>query len=159
MDNSFKDFEIKATKLLRDFAEVAANDGLNFFKQSWTNQGFTNNGLKRWQPRKIQQLYLKRSVKTTKKRTTFTLTKEAKRANSAILIKSGDYRRSLRKNVKGLSIEWTENVPYAQIHNEGGMAGRGKKTKIPQRQTMGDSKEMMDQLSDKFLNMMDKAFK
>lgn len=164
MKNEFRDFQLKAKKLLTEFAEEVANDGLNFFVSSFTNQGFTNRSLQKWQPRKINQLYLKRATKNAQPKknkkgySNLILTTQAKRTDKAILVQRGKLRRSMRKQVSGLTVTWSNSQPYAQIHNEGGMAGRGKKVKIPQRQYMGESEVLMDQFTNTFLNMMDKAF-
>lgn len=98
-------------------------------------------------------------MQTKKKKTVFVLTAQAKRANNAILIKSGALRRSIRSDVHGLTITVSSNLPYAQIHNEGGMAGRGKKSRIPQRQYMGNSEVMMQEFEENFYKMMNGLFK
>lgn len=44
------------------------------------------------------------------------------------------------------------NLPYAAIHNRGGMAGRGRKVRIPQREFLGfnddDIREFQESVSD-----------
>jgi phage gpG-like protein len=158
MQNDFYKFYRSVQKLLPEFVEHASNDALNFYKASFTNQGFTNRSLERWQARKINKLYLKRSISTGKKKSTFKLTKQASRANNALLIKSGRLRRSLRRNTYGLSFEISSDVPYAQIQNEGGMAGRQRKSRIPKRQFVGESEVLWKSFENTFDKMMTKAF-
>mgnify|MGYP002853282096 CR=1 FL=1 len=38
----------------------------------------------------------------------------------SLLVDSGALRRSLKYTITGNTIVWTSNLPYAQIHNEGG---------------------------------------
>ncbi len=38
----------------------------------------------------------------------------------ALLMNSGNLRRSLKYNISGNTITWTSNLPYAKIHNDGG---------------------------------------
>ena len=48
--------------------------------------------------------------------------KDDKRAGRAILVKSGDLRRSIRfdtVNKSNLSVRIASDLPYARIHNEG----------------------------------------
>jgi phage gpG-like protein len=161
MSNPFDEFLKEVKPMLTTYAREVAIDGVNFFKKSFTDQGFTNRGLNRWRSRKINKLYLRRSIKTIggkNARTTFRLTKQAKRANHAILIKTGKLRRSIKGEANRLNIEFTANTAYAQIHNEGGLAGRNKKARIPKRQYMGESEEFMNQISDKFLKKLEQVF-
>lgn len=50
------------------------------------------------------------------------------------------------------------NMVYAAIHNFGGMAGRGRKAKIPQREfltlTDQDKQDLMDDVQDYFANLI-----
>ncbi len=50
------------------------------------------------------------------------------------------------------------NMVYAAIHNFGGMAGRGRKVRIPQREfltlTNQDKQDLMDDVQDYFANLI-----
>lgn len=73
---------------------------MNFFKQSFKRQGFIDEHYRRWKDRKDKS-------KSSRGR--------------KILVKSGRLRRSIRITKKGRNyVEVGTNVPYAQIHNEGG---------------------------------------
>lgn len=164
--NGFKELEGKIHGMLRDFAVESGAHVLNFFKDSWKNQGFTDRSLERWALRKTPNLYRRASAKMGKKKTILKVNKAARKkilkdANRAILVGTQRHLRlknSLRQSVKGLSIEIKTDKPYAQIHNEGGMAGRGRKTKIPQRQFMGESEILFKQLEDNFHQKMSETF-
>lgn len=58
------------------------------------------------------------------------------RAGKKMLIDTGMLRQSVNYQVKGNAVEVGPGgaaTDYARIHNEGGMAGRGRKTPIPKR--------------------------
>ena len=56
-----------------------------------------------------------------------------------ILIRSARLRNSMAYTVRGSQVHVGTNVKYARIHQKGGMAGRGKKVKIPARPFLGVS--------------------
>lgn len=70
----------------------------NFFDQSWSNKGFTDQSLKTWDP----------------------VTDKSGNIKQRPLVQSGRLRRSLRTEVTGNSGKVYTEVEYAQIHNEGG---------------------------------------
>jgi phage gpG-like protein len=159
--NGFKEFQIKAKAAIFQFAQESGAVMHNFFKDSWRNQGFTDKSLEKWQPRKISKLYLKRGMRSTKSKTSFKLSAQAKKANHAILVGQARHvrlRNSLKKRVSGLTIEISTDKPYAQVHNEGGNAGRGRKVRIPQRQYMGESETLYKKLENNFEDIMLKTF-
>jgi len=45
-------------------------------------------------------------------------------------------------------VVWSANKPYARIHNDGGMAGRGRKVRIPKREYMLFSDEAIEEMMD-----------
>ena len=118
------------------------NTYLNFFLDRFKEQGWRDAGLlKRWKER---------------------TTKGKNKPGPSILIQSGRLKRSLRMRPKGDRIIFSTDVPYAKVHNEGGLIKknirvrshvrrqRGKRTKVrehnrkvntemPQRQYMGRS--------------------
>jgi phage gpG-like protein len=140
-----KDLE-DVKKQLKKLPTYAGTEALNFFKQSFKRQGFIDEAYEPWKPRKERTAGRK-------------MRREGRRA---VLVKSGRLRRSLRKKVTGTVIEILTDVPYAEIHNEGGTiqttanvrnhdrrTKRGKtqvsahtrrvNMKIPKRQFMGES--------------------
>jgi phage gpG-like protein len=92
----------------------------NHFTTSFRNQGFTDESLQSWQPRKR--------------------TERSRLGNRAILVKSGRLRRSIRTKRFGfLSVKILTDVPYASVHNNGERSGRGRGFKMPKRQFIGYS--------------------
>jgi len=90
------------------------------FTTSFRNQGFTDESLQSWQPRKR--------------------TERSRMGNRAILVKSGRLRRSIRSKRFGfLSVKILTDVPYASVHNNGERSGRGRGFKMPKRQFIGYS--------------------
>ena len=92
----------------------------NHFTTSFRNQGFTDETLERWQPRKR--------------------TERSRLGNRAILVKTGRLRRSIRTKRFGLlAVKILTDVPYASVHNNGERSGRGRGFKMPKRQFIGYS--------------------
>ena len=107
---------------------------VNFFKQSFrgSQAGFIDQGLQKWKE-------VKRRTPGTK---AYKYAKKSSRTRG-ILVKSGELRNSIA--VKSTSFERTliaTDKKYAQVHNEGLKAGRGKGFTMPKRKFMGDSHEL-----------------
>lgn len=103
----FPDFSGKAnssSRLFRRLPALLGNTALNFFDDSWTRQGFVDQRRERWAPRKSN---------------------DKRKGNRKILVQSGRLRRSLRMRTRGSRVIISTDVPYAQVHNEGGRI-RGK---------------------------------
>lgn len=100
--NQFPDLRQLVAALERynaQFPTVAAVTALNFFRHSFRQQGFTDRGLSKWK---------KRSPDNDPGR--------------AVLVKTGALRNSLKYTVAGRRVTISTDIPYAQIHNEGGTA-------------------------------------
>lgn len=125
---------------LRNFVTIMGTEAKNHFVRSFRNQGFTDQSLQRWQARKR----VDRGV----------------RGNRAILVKSGDLRRSIRIVSKTLtSVTIGSDLPYAKVHNDGLRAGRGRGFKMPKRQFIGYSSALSISLQRKLDNRIQKVFK
>jgi phage gpG-like protein len=100
-------------KALQSSLNSAGVLAVNHFKQSFRDGGFTDNTFVAWKKRKD---------------------KSKKSQGRAILVKSGDLRRSIKatkKNYNNLTLVIsTSGVPYAQIHNEGGQINKGSRETI-----------------------------
>ena len=57
------------------------------------------------------------------------------------------------------TVKLGSNVEYARIHQKGGMAGRGRKVKIPARPYLGVSKEDWKEIEDTISDFISGAFK
>lgn len=95
------------TKLSKAFDIIVRKAGglaVSHFKKSFTDGGFTDASLKPWD--KPKRTFAKR---------------DSPAKTRGILIKSGLLRRSVRVTKQsGLSIYIGSDVPYTQVHNEGG---------------------------------------
>ena len=134
------DRETKALEnLIRRLPKLAGNMAVNFYKESFRNQGFTDKSYKRWEPRK----------RTDRRQTN----------NRAVLTRSGNLRRSIRlisSNARSVRIG-TDEV-YAEAHNEGLRAGRGNGFRMPKRQFIGESKQLEDKIEKFILKELNKIF-
>ena len=130
----------KVNKLLKvDFPKIVKVEGLNFIHDNFDNEGFTESSgsVKKWKKRK------KRKGKQGRKD-----------KGRALMIKSGNLRRSWDNKTKASDnkVEFTSDKPYAERHNEG-------LDDMPQRQMIGDSRELDKRIQDKLKREMDKIFK
>ena len=95
-----KQAEQKARKALEAAIVDVGNTAKVFFVESFRKQGFDDRGVIKWDPRK----------------------KEDKKTGRAILVKTGDLRRSIIRNPANraaLSIKISTDLPYAKVHNDG----------------------------------------
>lgn len=131
--------QIKLQKSLNDFVTIMGTDAKNHFVKSFRNQGFEDETIQKWQPRK------RKSYRTRNGRV-------VDDTNRAILVKTGDLRRSIRVISRSYrTIVLGSDLPYAQIHNDGlnGLAYGKHPFKMPKRQFIGHSKKLIDKLRDK----------
>lgn len=167
-EDEVPDFIGFAQELKRDVVSYTAVTGLNFFIDSFQNQGFTNASFEPWQ---------KRNNDT--------------RPGGALLVKSSNLRNSLKVMDRSSAvILFGSNSPYAKIHNEGGtinltLSKKARKffwfmyyatndsrykwmaiskkdhliVKIPKRQFIGHSETLMSDLETWFKNEIEKRFK
>lgn len=117
-----KEVEQKLTQLV----SVMGVEAKNFYQKSFEKQGFTDRVLEKWKKRKPR---MRGGINID--------------AGRAILVKSGDLRRSIRVISKTLTtVTVGSNLKYAPVHNLGLRAGRGRGFKMPKRQFMGESKKL-----------------
>lgn len=115
----------KVESATNDFIRIMAVEAKNHFTNSFTDQGFTDKKLDKWEQRKDDD-----------------------EPGRAILIKTGDLRKSIKVDRTADGVEISSDLQYAAIHNNGG-EGRafGKhKFKMPQRKFVGDSQVLIDKL-------------
>lgn len=101
LDISKKVKEIQ--KALTKIMTIAENDVKNHFVGSFRRQGWIDRTFEPWQKRR-------HSDRDTKRR-----------GNRAVLVQSGDLRRSIRVSQRSKhAITFTSDLPYSSIHNYGG---------------------------------------
>lgn len=158
------DFFGIAEKLKTDVRKYAKVFCLQWFDDSFQNQGFTDASFQAWDKRKEPD----------------------RRAGGAILVDTTFLRKSLDVlNETENQMEFGTHVPYASLHNNGerlrvikyvrayhnnNFMGKGKRVQIkahtrkidavyPTRQFIGPSKLMMEGLDNWFLKELEKRFK
>lgn len=155
------DFLAIGNKLVTDTRRYAKVYCLQWFDDSFQKQGFTNASFKAWDKRKQPD----------------------KRPGGAVLIDTTFLRKSLAvMGENSNEIIFGSHVPYASVHNNGeriravqnvrahSRVRNGKKEqvkahnrkidiKMPQRQFIGHSEKMMDNLDKWLLNEIEKRFK
>lgn len=127
-------------------------EGLNHFQKSFTNQGFTDKTLKKWPARKLPK-YLKGVA-----------LQKWKAADSARAILVGHASRStgvhlkdsIQAEIGASSVVFSLDKPYAAVHNEGLKAGRPPGFMMPQRQYIGQSQVLEENIRAKFLREINK---
>lgn len=130
---NFDGLDKKARGAMESALIIIGNEAKNFFVDNFKKQGFDNKGVSAWTPRK----------------------KGDKRAGRAILVKSGDLRRSIRTSKisnSALEVTIATDLKYAAVHNEG--IGR-----MPKRQFIGDSENLKEKVKKVLFNKLDNLFK
>lgn len=161
------DLRIMSHKLISKIAailpEVIKVEGLKHFEASWDNQGFTDTALVKWGRRKPPSHKNNKDGSTSKSYKRW----QHKNDGRAILVghqtdKQGTHLKdTLRATNTSKQVTFTTNKEYAQVHNEGGQAGRGDGFTMEQRQFMGPSETLnkaiavkMDKEITKFLKSL-----
>lgn len=137
---------IKAQKevalAVKDMVNEMGVMAVNHFTKSFANQGFDDNGIKRWQSRKKE---ISGGIGRVRKRDA---------GSRAILVKTGRLRKSLRKRRSGLfAVTITSNVPYAAFNNDG-IIGR-----LPKRQFVGYSSNLNKKIIARLDKRIQRVFK
>jgi len=147
---NLKQAEHKTRKAMEAAIVDVGNTAKVFFVDSFRKQGFDDKTVQKWKPRK---------------RTTYT-TRSGKVVNDttrAILVKTGDLRRSIIRNPANraaLTVKISTDLVYAKIHNDGlmGKAWGKHPFKMPKRQFMGDSYNLNEKVKAVIVKRLDKVF-
>lgn len=146
--------------LKNDLPRIVAKEAVDEFRENFVRQGFRNNGVQRWPEVKrrmpnspwygFQYKGERRSPKDRKKKgQKRKLNYSLKYTKYDILrITSNLYRSVTSFEVSPERVEIGSDLPYAQVQNDGGyikVFGKAK-VKLPKRQFIGESKELMDEL-------------
>ena len=146
--------------LKNDLPRIVAKEAVDEFRENFVRQGFRNNGVQRWPEVKrrmpnspwygFQYKGERRSPKDRKKKgQKRKLNYSLKYTKYDILRITSNLYRSIREvDVSPERVEIGSDLPYAQVQNDGGyikVFGKAK-VKLPKRQFIGESKELMDEL-------------
>lgn len=130
-DNKFKIREkiVKLAAKKKAWPTIIGNMGENHFKENFALGGFKDQNVEKWKPRKVED------------------------AGRAILVKSGDLKRSIRiKSKSQEKIVWGSDLKYAAVHN----SGQGK---MPKRKFMGKSMALLNKIKVRLKSDIDSAIK
>lgn len=121
-------------RLRRTLPILLGNKAKNFFVENFRKQGFDDNGVEKWQPRKFSGL-----------------ARQKKDSGRAILVKTGNLRRSIRvKSASMNKIIIGSDLDYSAVHNYG-------TNKMPQRKFIGDSENLRKELTKTITKEIKKA--
>lgn len=128
----------RATAFIRDrVPAIVGIEGTKHFKQSFHDEGFTDEKLEKWADISDRRKDQKRK----------------KNGNlPPILTDTSDLGDSPTWSHEGDSVVFSSDVVYAQRHNEGTNG-------MPKRQFMGPSKQLDKTIADKIERELDKIFK
>lgn len=141
-----KNLKADIAKAQREFAVIVRKltgivkvEGLQFIADNFSKQGFQkgSGAVSKWKGRKVEA--------------------KAKEKSRAILVQRGHLQRRWGgdTSVQDTKVIFQNNLPYAEVHNEGGKAGRGSGFQMPQRQMIGDSPHLDSMIEKKITRMMD----
>jgi phage gpG-like protein len=117
--------------------ETVGTEAVSHYKKSFRDEGFTNQNLKKWKE-------VKRRQNSRKSKTAA--------ATRPILTGSGELADSIKWGRDGRKVVIKSDKVYARVHNEGLRAGRGKGFKMPKRQFIGKSSELIKKTNTKVTN-------
>jgi phage gpG-like protein len=136
-----KQAEKKARKAMEAAIVDVGNTAKVFFVDSFRKQGWDDKNVQKWKPRK-RTTYKTKGGKTVDDTT------------RAILVKTGDLRRSIIRNPANraaLTIKISTDLVYAARHNNG-------LKNMPKRQFMGDSYNLNEKVKAVIVKRLDKVF-
>ena len=124
----------------------------DLFQENFLKGGFVDGGIHEWQPSK--RLGTKNDEgKVVGK------AKGAKGEYKTLMSSRNNLFNSIEYRIDDSGVVIENRVPYAAVHNEGLRAGRGKGFTMPQRQFIGDSKELDEAIEDMIENELTKILK
>lgn len=165
--------------LKNDLPRIAGKMAVDEFRENFVREGFRNNGVTPWPEVKrrmsdspwygFQYKGERRTsirIKKDKKKGKYVRSKNQRKLNFSqaaterrILVGPGSNLMNSVKVREATSerVAIGSDLPYAEVHNEGGnirVFGK-KKVKIPQRKFIGESRELLEELDKKFMECID----
>jgi phage gpG-like protein len=155
-----KGLDKRVRSVLETSLIVIGNEAKNHFVNSFRLQGFEDKTVEKWKPRKKKEAKGRGSKKSAAEAGTVRSVK----AGRAILVKSGDLRRSIRRepvNKAAMKVTIATDLVYARIHNEGLMGKAWGKApfKMPKRQFIGGSFTLNTKVKKTITKSLDRLFK
>lgn len=159
---------------------MAGKMAVDEFRENFHRQGFRNNGLHRWADVKrrdpsspwygfqykgerrtsVRFVRDRKTGKTRRSQSQSKLNFSSAATKRGILIGPGsNLMRSVTvRQATAQRVAIGTDLPYAEVHNEGGyirVFGKAK-VKVPKRQFIGESRELMQAIEKKFLREVDR---
>jgi phage gpG-like protein len=120
----------KVVSALGVITKMMGTEALKHYNKSFIDQGFTDDTLVKWSPRK------------------------GRASNRPILIKSGNLKNSLKiLKISTLSVTVGSELYYADFHNE------GIRSRLPKRQFVGFSSTLNNKIISKIGNIIENIFR
>ncbi|MDJ1494172.1 phage virion morphogenesis protein [Cytophagaceae bacterium DM2B3-1] len=152
-NNPFLTLKQKLNKTLNNLPKKVGVLAVNHFQDNFRKQGFDG------KPWKEVKRRLPIGYKTGRRSSKVRYRKGADRTRG-ILIGKGRLRRDIKLTlVTSDKVVISSSVPYAAVHNLGLKAGRGAGFQMPQRQFMGNTKELTQDIENLITKEISGAFK
>ncbi len=117
-------------QLYRRWPQLAAITAVKFSKMRFVNKSWTDQTIERWKARKPSPEWASEERKKASQR-------------GSIMVRSGRLKRSVRKlSATRNSVTIGTDVPYAQIHNEGGTINQTVNIKAHSRERKGRTEQV-----------------
>lgn len=140
---------IEETKtIIKDVPNIIGQEAVDFYSESFQNEGFTDQSFKGWDD-------VKRRREPRKGR-------EGRASSSRKILtgETGVLGDSLEYNILGDEVTIESHVPYAEAHNKGtDTAGRNRNITIPKRQFIGKSETLNNSLITRIKGLVTKPYK
>ncbi len=144
-----------------DLQRIIGVEGLRHFDKSSEKEGWVDKNFNKWKPRKEPEKKFKKKGGQRKDYKHW----KAKNKGRRILMshrtdtKGGHMRHSISYRIVGTKVIFYTDKAYAQVHNEGGKAGRGIGFVMKKRQFMGASHTLDMNIKKKLDKRLDKILK
>lgn len=137
--NKLQDITKRVPQAVKHMPGIAKVEGLHFIADNFENEGFetTTGSYRKWAKKK------------------------KKDARTKILIgekRGSRLKKSWKANINQAATEFSSELPYAAVHNEGLQAGRPPGFTMPQRQMIGDSPALLVRIEKKVDSLMNDIF-
>lgn len=121
-------------KLQRNFPNMAAIEAVNFSKERFVRKNWVDKSREAWEKRQ-------------------------KKDKGSLMVKSGRLKRSIRKlAVTRNSVTIGTDVPYAEIHNEGGTINSSEKVRTHSRKRKGRTHTVQAHMRKRKVDMPERRF-
>lgn len=141
---------LKTAQLTRyiqqDAPRIIAKEGRDHFRESFENEGFTDATVEPWaEVKRRQEDRMQRNKNGTISK------RQGRDQKRKILTDTGDLRKSITTDIRGMTVEVGTDLDYAEPHNDGTTnAGRNNNVTLPKRQFIGESRALNEKIESQF---------